>query len=172
MSMQWIYLSQCLYQDMCVWHSLSHENVVPFLGLCHNFVPSPAIVSPLYSNSNVVEFLHSNLNADHVQVASYEHGFNWMHLSFIRLLVLHVVCNIYIPGMLSMATWKESSLFYILPGAIIWWSCVIFLEQYSHRWWLESQNIWYWSFKIICSLRFHQMHGTQNYGEKCGLWRK
>ncbi|KIM79503.1 hypothetical protein PILCRDRAFT_10333 [Piloderma croceum F 1598] len=48
-----------LNRETRVWHSLSHQNILPFLGLCYNVGPSPAMISPLCYRANVHEYLTS-----------------------------------------------------------------------------------------------------------------
>ena len=55
---------QRLNRETRVWHSLSHPNVMPFLGLCSNIGPSPAMISPLYDNGDVVRYLDGNPQED------------------------------------------------------------------------------------------------------------
>jgi hypothetical protein len=51
---------QALNRETRVWHSLSHKNVVNFLGLCRDVGPSTAMISPLYDNGHVYRYLANN----------------------------------------------------------------------------------------------------------------
>jgi len=53
-----------LNRETRVWHSLRHENVLPFLGLCRDLSPSPAMISPLCHNGDVSQYLLSNPRVD------------------------------------------------------------------------------------------------------------
>jgi hypothetical protein len=50
-------MDQRLNRETRVWHSLSHKNVLPFLGLCREIGPSPAMISPLYDHADVHRYL-------------------------------------------------------------------------------------------------------------------
>jgi hypothetical protein len=60
---------QRLYRETRVWHSLGHENILPFLGLCRELGPSPAMISPLYDNADVHRYL-ANRPDDRLAVVS------------------------------------------------------------------------------------------------------
>jgi serine/threonine protein kinase len=68
--MQRVNLDQRLNRDTRIWHSLSHKNVVPVLGLCSDIGPSPAIISPLYDNGDVLRYLVSNPQANRLEIVS------------------------------------------------------------------------------------------------------
>jgi hypothetical protein len=57
-------MNQRLNRETRVWHSLVHQNVMPFLGLCRGIGPSPAMISPLYNNGDVHHYLVKNPQAD------------------------------------------------------------------------------------------------------------
>lgn len=53
-----------LNRETRVWHTLSHKNIMPFLGLCREIGPSPAMISPLYDNGDVVRYIGNKPQAD------------------------------------------------------------------------------------------------------------
>jgi len=47
-----------------VWKPLDHENIVPFLGVCHDFHGLlPGLVSPFFANGNIIDYLKLHRNA-------------------------------------------------------------------------------------------------------------
>jgi len=69
-----------LNRETKVWHALSHKNVTPFLGLCHELGPSPAMISPLYDNSDVGRYLNNNSQADRLAlIIGVAHGLQYLH---------------------------------------------------------------------------------------------
>jgi hypothetical protein len=55
--LQLIFLFQRLNRQTRIWHSLSHKNIMPFLGLCYDLAPCPVMISPLYDNADVHRYL-------------------------------------------------------------------------------------------------------------------
>lgn len=69
-----------LNRETRVWHSLSHMNVMPFLGLCDEIGPSPAMISPLYDNGDVIRYLNNNPQADRLAIIiGVAHGLQYLH---------------------------------------------------------------------------------------------
>jgi hypothetical protein len=69
--LQVIDIEQCLYRETKVWHSLSHKNVIPFLGLCHDVGPFPAMISYLCDNGHVNEYFAKDKKADPLEIVSF-----------------------------------------------------------------------------------------------------
>ena len=65
-----IHFKQGLNREVKVWNRLSQKNVVPFLGLCRDVGPSPAMISPLYDNGHVFEYLNENPQVDRLTIVS------------------------------------------------------------------------------------------------------
>ena len=65
-------IEQRLYREAKVWHSLSHKNVIPFLGLCHNLDVGqfPAMITYLCDNGHVYGYLTNNKKADRLEIVS------------------------------------------------------------------------------------------------------
>jgi serine/threonine protein kinase len=61
-------MNQHLHREMKVWHSVSHKNLVPFLGLCYGIGPFPAIITPLYDNGDLFRYLSENPGADQLTI--------------------------------------------------------------------------------------------------------
>jgi hypothetical protein len=61
-------MDQRLNRETRVWHSLSHKNLTPFLGVCYGIGLSPAMIIPLYPNGNVCCYLVSNPEADRLAI--------------------------------------------------------------------------------------------------------
>jgi len=57
-----------LRRETWIWRSLSHKNVLPFLGLCSGIGPSPAMISPLCVNGDIHRYLVSNPQVDRLAV--------------------------------------------------------------------------------------------------------
>jgi len=71
-----------LNRETRVWHALSHPNVVPFLGVCSDIGPSPAMISPLYNNGHVCAYLNTHKNKDpQAFVIGVARGLKYLHLS-------------------------------------------------------------------------------------------
>jgi len=69
-----------LYRETKVWHSLEHKNVTPFLGLCHDVGPFPAMVSYLCDNGHVNEYLVKNNKADRLEIiTAIARGLQYLH---------------------------------------------------------------------------------------------
>jgi len=69
-----------LNRETRVWHSLSHTNVMPFLGLCSGIGPSPAMISPLFENGDVHRYLVSNPQANRLEIIiGVAHGLRYLH---------------------------------------------------------------------------------------------
>ena len=65
-----IYMDQRLQREAKIWHSLSHENLVPLFGLCDGLALGPAMISPLYDNGDVIYYLTQNPEANRLQIVS------------------------------------------------------------------------------------------------------
>ena len=50
-------MDQRFNREADVWHSLSHKNIMPFLGMCYGIGRYPAAVSPLYNNGDGHQYL-------------------------------------------------------------------------------------------------------------------
>ncbi|KAJ7581956.1 kinase-like domain-containing protein, partial [Mycena floridula] len=51
---------QYLYEEANKWHTLSHENVLSFLGICRDIGPSPALILPFCQEGTVMKYLQRN----------------------------------------------------------------------------------------------------------------
>ncbi|KDQ53906.1 hypothetical protein JAAARDRAFT_416287 [Jaapia argillacea MUCL 33604] len=60
--------SQLFRREALMWFALSHENVVPLIGLVMNFEgPHPALISPYLENGNLLAYVNNNhLSVDRV----------------------------------------------------------------------------------------------------------
>jgi len=75
-----IYTRRRLNHEIRIWHSLSHKNILPFLGLCHGIGPSPAMISPLCDNGPVRFFLDRNPQTDRPKlIAGVACGLEYLH---------------------------------------------------------------------------------------------
>lgn len=88
--------NQILTRETKVWHSLSHENVVNFLGLCCDVGPSPAMISPLYNKGHVFQYLVYNPQEDRLKIVNLGSFCVGMGLiSFISLLqIVGIACGL------------------------------------------------------------------------------
>ena len=68
-----IEIGQLIDHEMRVWQSLSHANVLPFIGVCRKITPLPALVSPLYNNSTVNRYVLHNPQVDRLAIVSHNH---------------------------------------------------------------------------------------------------
>jgi len=68
-----------LYRETRVWHSLGHENILPFLGLCRELGPSPAMISPLYDNADVHRYLANRPDDRLAVILSVARGLKYLH---------------------------------------------------------------------------------------------
>jgi len=69
-----------LNRETRVWHPLSHKNVMPFLGLCNDIGPSPAMISPLCDNGDVHRYLVNNPQENRSKVIiGVAHGLQYLH---------------------------------------------------------------------------------------------
>jgi len=55
---------QRIKRESRAWNILSHENIMPFIGLCSNIGPSLAMISPLYENGDVHKYLDVRSEVD------------------------------------------------------------------------------------------------------------
>ncbi|KAJ7048293.1 kinase-like domain-containing protein [Mycena amicta] len=55
-----------LDREVRVWNTLQHRNVLPFIGVCHDFLgaPCPALIAPFCKSGNVGTYLENNPAAD------------------------------------------------------------------------------------------------------------
>ena len=70
-----IHFIQHSYREARVWSCLSHNNVVPFFGLCRDLGLSLAMISPLYDNGHVFKYLNKNPQVDRLAIVSL--GYFW-----------------------------------------------------------------------------------------------
>jgi hypothetical protein len=158
---QLIDIGQRLHRETRVWHSLSHENVMPFLGLCLDVGPSPAMISRLYNNGHVHQYLARNPQIDRLSIVSL--GCLWRD----------DLINFLSPSDYWYCAWppispfeggcprrpqRSESLSYSWPSVMFWQSRIIFSAQHPHRWWRHTSVVWFWSFKINRSQRFYYCH--------------
>jgi len=68
-----------LNRETRIWHSLSHENILPFLGLCRKIGPSPAMISPLCNRANVHEYLASRPRECMSVILGVARGLEYLH---------------------------------------------------------------------------------------------
>jgi len=69
-----------LDHEMRVWHSLSHANIVPFLGVCCDIDRVPAMVSPLYRNDTVDQYIIRCPQADRLAIVTgLARGLEYIH---------------------------------------------------------------------------------------------
>jgi len=69
-----------LVRETKVWWCLDHENIVPFLGVCHNLGPSPAMISRLYDNGDVHSYLVKTPAVDRlVIIKGIANGLKYLH---------------------------------------------------------------------------------------------
>jgi serine/threonine protein kinase len=57
-----------LNRETRVWHALSHENILPFFGVCDDLGPSFAMVSPFCANGSVLLYLTKNPQVDRLAI--------------------------------------------------------------------------------------------------------
>jgi len=60
-----------LHHEVGLWNSLSHENVLPILGICADKSVWPAIISPFCKYGHVLEYLVTHPGVDRLQILSY-----------------------------------------------------------------------------------------------------
>jgi len=73
-------ITRRLNRETRVWHRLSHANILPFLGVCGDLGPSPAMVSPLCSSGSVIQYLKNNLAANqHKIITGVARGLEYLH---------------------------------------------------------------------------------------------
>jgi hypothetical protein len=53
-----------------IWRQLRHPNILPFLGICTNTFPRPAMVSPYMENRNVKMYLKDFPDVDRLEIVS------------------------------------------------------------------------------------------------------
>jgi serine/threonine protein kinase len=63
-----INMGQRIKRESRVWNILSHENIMPFMGLCSNIGPSLAMISPLYGNGDVNKYLGVRPEVDRLAI--------------------------------------------------------------------------------------------------------
>jgi len=67
-----------LYHETRIWCTLSHRNVTPFLGLCHEIAALPAMISPLYDNGR--NYLLYHPQADRLAITiGIARGIKYLH---------------------------------------------------------------------------------------------
>jgi serine/threonine protein kinase len=64
MTIALISVIQRIKRETRVWYCISDNNVMPFLGVCHDLGPSIAMISPLYDNGDVQQYLEKNPKAN------------------------------------------------------------------------------------------------------------
>ncbi|KAH7883287.1 kinase-like domain-containing protein [Phlebopus sp. FC_14] len=77
-------LNQKLLREARLWSQLSHENIVPFLGIATDmaFSSAPSLISPYYKIGNLAQFTHTyDVNDDRKWKLVYEiaKGLNYLH---------------------------------------------------------------------------------------------
>ncbi|KIM73793.1 hypothetical protein PILCRDRAFT_718339 [Piloderma croceum F 1598] len=68
-----------LNRETRVWHSLEHKNILPFLGLCREIGPSPAMISPLYDNADVHRYIADRLDDRLAVILGVARGLEYLH---------------------------------------------------------------------------------------------
>jgi serine/threonine protein kinase len=79
-------MTRRMNRETRVWHELLHPNILPFLGVCHDLGPSPAMVSPMCDNGPVDKYLLQNPEANRLTIITgaarglaYLHSQNVVH---------------------------------------------------------------------------------------------
>jgi serine/threonine protein kinase len=73
-------ITRRLNRETRVWHSLSHANILPFLGVCSDLGPSTAMVSPLCDNGAVLQYLGINPQANRLKIIiGVARGLKYLH---------------------------------------------------------------------------------------------
>jgi serine/threonine protein kinase len=89
-------INQRLKRETRVWYCLSDKNVMPFFGLCNDLGPSAAMISPLYDNSDMIQYFKKTPGADRqiivsltafgengvsslLQITGVAHGLKYLH---------------------------------------------------------------------------------------------
>jgi len=74
-------ITRRLNREARVWHSLSHRNIVQLLGLCRDVGSSTAMISHLYHNGDIYQYLANNPKADRLAIIiGIAHGLQYLHL--------------------------------------------------------------------------------------------
>jgi len=71
-----------LHREAHLWHPLSHENVLPFFGVCNDDEVwlAPALISPLCENGNVMQYLAKHPGADKLKmILEVASGLQYLH---------------------------------------------------------------------------------------------
>jgi serine/threonine protein kinase len=61
-------LQQRLFHELVASLTISHPNIIPLLGICPNFVSSPAIISPWFASDNAEVYIKKNPEADRMRI--------------------------------------------------------------------------------------------------------
>lgn len=59
-----------LNRESHIWHTLSHQNILSFLGISRDVGPSPALISPLYENGEAITFVNNHPEANRLHLVS------------------------------------------------------------------------------------------------------
>jgi len=79
-------MDQRLLREAIIWHSVSHKNVAPFLGLCYDLGPSPGLIYHLYVNGDVHQYLLKNPKSDRLAIIiAIARGLHYLH----SVMVIH-----------------------------------------------------------------------------------
>jgi serine/threonine protein kinase len=57
-------LRRRLHRETHIWHQLEHPNILPFLGISQDFDRSPALISPLCSNGDALNYVKTHPETD------------------------------------------------------------------------------------------------------------
>jgi len=61
-------LRERAHREMSVWCSLSHENVLPFYGFCHELGPTLSFICPWLPHGTASDYLGTHPHADRLQI--------------------------------------------------------------------------------------------------------
>ncbi|KAF7376613.1 TKL/TKL-ccin protein kinase [Mycena sanguinolenta] len=69
-----------LNREVDVWRRLKHKNVLPFIGVCKDIAPLPALISPFYKFGHVGEYLKKHPTVDRIDlVCGVASGLEFLH---------------------------------------------------------------------------------------------
>jgi serine/threonine protein kinase len=63
---------QIFFREITVWREFQHPNITPFLGVSYDFdrLSIPCLVSPLYRNGNILDYIQTQPNVDLLPLVS------------------------------------------------------------------------------------------------------